>query len=308
MHGVLFLNIPKIVQEQVKKGKVQFEHLERAFATCSQSKVPDEQETSAIEAFVDEFITCSLRNPMTRKIALSVQSHHHTFTCSKRGSKCRFQFPRFPCLYTQVAVPVRLIFGEDEEGKKKEMQKMRIVLQKVRAVLEEEELMTEVNKIHEDEIEEIISEWEWFLKAQHILEDHIFKKQINDYEENVELGKELVDNLKSFSEEHEAKFKLLEREDVTFRKNRLLKVLHYAKIEEDLEIDENLTQEEKDMQLIVKYHKLLTYSVKGFTINLKRDTNECYINNFNHEFLSSWNANMDVSCVFDFFAILVYVR
>ena len=79
-------------------------------------------------------------------------------------------------------------------------------------------------------------------------------------------------------------------------------------MEKDLEIDEDLTQEEKDMQLIVEYHKLLTYSVKGFTVNLKRDTDECYINNFNHEFLSNWNANMDVSCVFDFFAILTYVR
>ena len=146
------------------------------------------------------------------------------------------------------------------------------------------------------------------MKAQHILEDHIFKRQIIDFNENAELGQDLVDNLNSFSEEHEANFKLLERKDQTYRKDRLLKVLHFAKIEKDLEIDEDLTQEEKDMKLIVEYHKLLTYSVKGFTVNLKRDTDECYINNFNHEFLSNWNANMDVSCVFDFFAILTYVR
>ena len=292
----------------MKQGKPQFEHLEKAFATCSESKVPEEGERSAIEAFVDEFITCSLRNPMTRKIAMQVQSHHHTFTCSKGGSKCRFNFPRLPSLYTQVAVPVRLIFGEDEEGKKKEMQKMRSVLNKVKDVLEDKEMMVKVNKIHEDEIEEIFRERELYLKAQHILEDHIFKRQILDFDKNADLGQKLVDNLKSFSEEHEANFKLLQRKDQSYRKDRLLKVLHLAKIEKDLEIDEDLTQEEKDMQLIVKYHKLLTYSVKGFTVNLKRDTDECYINNFNHEFLSNWNANMDVSCVFDFFAILTYVR
>ena len=285
-----------------------FEHLEKAFATCSESKVPQEEESAAIAAFVDEFITCSLRNPMTRKIAMQVQSHSHTFTCSKRGSRCRFQFPRFPCLYTQVAVPVRLTFGENEEEKKKEMQKMRIVLQKVRSVLEDKETMIKVNKIHEDEIEEMIGEKELYLKARHILEDFIFKKQISDFNENADLGQKLIENLESFSEEHEAKFKLLERKDQGYRKARLLKVLHFAKIEKELEIDEDLTQEEKDMQLIVKYHKILTYSIKGFTVNLKRDTDECYINNFNHEFLSNWNANMDVSCVFDFFAILTYVR
>ena len=317
MHGVLFLNIQKIVQEQLEEGDHRFEHLEKAFATCSESKVPNEYESSAIEAFVDKFITCSLRNPMTRKIANSVQCHNHTFTCSKRSSKCRFNFPRFPSLYTQVAVPLRLIFGEDEKGKAKELQKMRTVLHKVRQILESKDIMIEVNKIYQDEIEEIIEENELYLKAKHILDDHIFKKQICDFNEdfdgkvtfeNTKLGDKLVENLKYFCEEHEAKYKLLEKADLGYRKERLLKVLRSAQIEEDLEIDKDLDHEEKECQLIAKYHEILKHSVKGFTVNLKRDTNECFVNNFNHEWLSVWNANMDVSCVFDFFAILVYVR
>ena len=301
----------------MKQGKEAFEHLERAFATCSESKVPDEDETSAIEAFVSEFITCSLRNPLTRKIATQVQRHRHTFTCRKRGSACRFNFPRFPSLFTLVAVPLRLIFGEDEEGKKKELQKMRIVLNKVRGVLEDEEKMIEVNEIHQDEIEEIIQENELYLKAKHILDDHIFNQQIHDFNEyfngdekfeNVGLGKKLLDNLKLFCEEHQAKFELLKKEDSTFRRNRLLHVLHLAKVEKDLEIDADLSKDEIDDKLIVEYHQLLKYSVRGFTVNLRRDTDECFVNNFNHEWLSCWNANMDVSCVFDFFAILTYVR
>ena len=132
----------------MKKGNARFEHLERAFTTCSESKVPERDETAAIEAFADEFITCSLRNPMTRNIAMQVQSHHHTFTCRKRGSKCRFNFPRFPSLFTMVAVPLRLIFVEDEEGKAKELQKMKTVLHKVREVLEDEEMMTQVNEMY----------------------------------------------------------------------------------------------------------------------------------------------------------------
>ena len=122
------------------------------------------------------------------------------------------------------------------------------------------------------------------------------------------MGKALVKNLELFEKEHFERFKLLEKEDSTYRRERLLKVLRMADIEDDLEIPKDLSFEEREDQLVDKYHEVLRNSVKGFTINLQRDTNECYINNFNHEWLACWNANLDVSCVFDFFAILTYVR
>ena len=126
--------------------------------------------------------------------------------------------------------------------------------------------------------------------------------------DNPDLGKILIQNLILFEEEHTEKFKLLEKEDYIYREERLLQVLRMADIEDDLEIPKDLNFEEKERQLIVKYHEVLRNSVKGFTVNLKRDTNEIYINNFNHEWLACWNANLDISIVFDFFAILVYVR
>ena len=306
------------MKDQLEKGHKIFEHLEKAFATCAESNIPDDDETSAMEAFVNEFVTCSLRNPTTRKIATTVQRHHHTFSCRKRSSKCRFNFPRFPSLYTQVAIPLRLRFGEDdEEGKRKEMMKTRMVLHKVREILEDEERMEEVNKLYQDEIEEIINVNDLSMRAKHILEDGVFRKQILDYstyfdgeqtKENLDLGKDLIQNLKLFEKEHMDKFKLLEKEDYNYRKERLLAVLRMANIEDDLEIPNDLNFEEKERQLIVKYHEVLRNSVKGFTVNLQRDTNEIYINNFNHEWLACWNANLDISIVFDFFAILVYVR
>ena len=305
------------MKNQIEKGHQIFKHLEKAFNTCAESSIPDEDETSAMEAFVDEFVTCSLRNPSTRKIATTVQRHHHTFSCRKRSSKCRFNFPRFPCLYTQVAIPLRLRFGDDEEGKRKEMMKTRIVLHKVREILEDDERMDEVNKLYQDEIEEIINANDLSMRAKHILEDQVFRNQILDYstdydgeetKDNPDLGKILIQNLILFEKEHAEKFKLLEKEDYSYREERLLQVLRMADIEDDLEIPKDLNFEEKERQLIVKYHEILRNSVKGFTVNLKRDTNEVYINNFNHEWLACWNANLDVSIVFDFFAILVYVR
>ena len=177
--------------------------------------------------------------------------------------------------------------------------------------------MDEVNKLYQDEIDEIINANDLALRAKHILEDMVFQKQILDYstddngeetKDNLDLGKVLVENLKLFEKEHTEKFKILEKEDYSYRRERLLYVLRMADIKEDLEIAKDLNFEEEETQLVDKYHEVLRNSVKGFSINLQRDTNECYINNFNHEWLACWNANLDVSCVFDFFAILTYVR
>ena len=125
---------------------------------------------------------------------------------------------------------------------------------------------------------------------------------------NPEIGEALVKNLESFYREHFENYKTLERRDHDYRRERLLQVLKLAEIDKDLEMDEDLSFEDYRDQLLEKYHQLLGYSVKGFTVNLQRDTDECFINNFNHEWLASWNSNMDLSIVFDFFAILTYVR
>ena len=212
---------------------------------------------------------------------------------------------------------MRLVFGDDEEAKKKELMKMRKVLHKVKEVLENKVFMTEVNKLHEEEIEEIYVENDLSLRAKHILEDNIFRKQIENYSEdnngkvksrNMELGNALVQNLESFYKEHFDNYQLLEKNDQKYRRERLLEVLRLAEVEQDLEIDQELSFEDRRNQFLEKYHQLLGYSDKGFTVNLKRDTDECFINNFCHEWLKCWNANMDLSCVFDFFAILTYVR
>ena len=197
------------------------------------------------------------------------------------------------------------------------MMKTRIVLHKVREILEDDERMEEVNKLFQEEIEEIINANDLSLRAKHILEDKVFENQILDYstyfngeetKDNPDLGKDLIQNLKLFEKEHAENFKVLEKEDFSYRKERLLQILRMADIENDLDIPKDLNFEEKEKQLIVKYHEILRNSVKGFTIILQRDTDECFINNFNHEWLACWNANIDVSVVFDFFAILTYVR
>ena len=122
----------------MKKGFVEFKFLQSALRKCQENEIPSEDENRAILAFVDKFVTCTLQDPRSSKIAASVQRHHHTFTCRKAGSNCRFHFPRYPSLHTILAKPLRNVFknDEDEEKRKAMVMKIRLALGNVKAVLE----------------------------------------------------------------------------------------------------------------------------------------------------------------------------
>ena len=300
----------------MKKGYVEYEFLKSALRKCQENEIPSEREDRAIVSFVDKFVTCTLQDPRSSKIAASVQKHNHTFTCRKAGSKCRFQFPRFPSLHTILAKPLRNVFkGEDDETERKAMvMKIRLALGNVRDVLENKLEMETIEQLWADKLEEIYSERDSIQRSQMILEDDIFMKQITkidrDYNGDIDnkLGGYLINNLKSLHEEHKVKLKELESHESKYLHDRLLQVLKKAKIEKILQIDEKLSEEDRDKQLVTEYHKLLSFSVKGYSVVLKRDISEIYINNFNSEWLPVWNSNMDVSPVFDYHAVVVYVR
>ena len=300
----------------MKKGYREYEFLKSALRKCQENEIPSEKEDRAIVSFVDKFVTCSLMDPRSSKIAASVQQHHHTFTCRKAGSNCRFHFPRFPSLHTILAKPLRNVFKneEDEEKRKSMVMKIRLALGKVIAVLENKEEMDNIEKVRAVELEEIYNERDAVQRSLIILEDANFKQQIlkidTDYVGDVDdkLGSHLIDNLKSLHVEHKAKLKELEFHESKYLYDRLLQVLKKADIEKILEINENLPEEDRDKQLVREYHRLLSFSVKGYSVVLKRDISEIFINNFNSEWLPVWNSNMDVSPVFDYHAVVVYVR
>jgi len=76
IHGVLWLDIEKIVKEKTKAGDYRFEHLQSAFKTIGENKIPNDEESEAVAAFCDSFVTVSLRNPEVKKIVEEVNSHH----------------------------------------------------------------------------------------------------------------------------------------------------------------------------------------------------------------------------------------
>ena len=46
---------------------------------------------------------------------------------------------------------------------------------------------------------------------------------------------------------------------------------------------------------------------KGSEVLLQRDIDEIFINNYNGEWLVNWNANIDISPVYDYYGTITYI-
>ena len=74
--------------------------------------------------------------------------HHHTKTCRKYESTCRFYFPRLPTLRTIVSTPARILYKDlDPEEKIEKIDSAKKIKRKVIEVLEDKEAMKEIQNI-----------------------------------------------------------------------------------------------------------------------------------------------------------------
>ena len=55
------------------------------------------------------------------------------------------------------------------------------------------------------------------------------------------------------------------------------------------------------------YEEALGVSKTGYKIIHKRDIDECYVNNYNPEWILNWNANMDLQLCLDYYAVITYI-
>ena len=309
IHGVLFLDIEAIQKKEINRGNHVFEKLISAFNTLSSDENPSDEEKDAISAFADKFITVTLKDPMTQKIASKVQRHRHTKTCERPGVKCRFDFPKPPSLITMLTVPTRITVP-DEVERTGLHSLMRLVLSKVKSVLENEEIMEEIISIHQDDFEELVHYRDIATRSQRIIEDPHFKNQIlkkieGDSGQNI--GEALLGNLVQLMSVYKAKAEEFSVDEVDWRRERLLAVLREADVADNLAVDESAEQEDWNVDILNKYHALLRHSVKGFGIVLTRDVDEVWINKYNAEFLEIWDGNIDVALVFDMYAVVTYI-
>jgi hypothetical protein len=105
-----------------------------------------ERDFSIVAAFVDTFSTVSLHpaivGPTVAAIAEEVNQHHHTPTCRKHNTVCRFKMPKLPSIDTIIArSPPKTMESKD---KKSIEAKHGVVTKKVREVLNNKEEMKKI--------------------------------------------------------------------------------------------------------------------------------------------------------------------
>ena len=127
-HGVLWLDLSALDTD--------FPGIKEIFQNIRTNAPFDIDQSSILTKFIASFISCSLEDDTVSDIVKEVQIHHHTKTCRKYGSKCRFNFPKFPSEETLIAQPL----CEDDFATQLDMhlyqKDLESVLTKVRHVLE----------------------------------------------------------------------------------------------------------------------------------------------------------------------------
>ena len=56
-----------------------------------------------------------------------------------------------------------------------------------------------------------------------------------------------------------------------------------------------------------EYYEALKIAKKGNVVVLKRSPKEIWINNYNEEWLTAWNGNLDLQICTDIFAVVTYI-
>ena len=274
----------------------------------------------ALIDFTDWFVTCTLKDPSTRKIVLEVNQHKHfNQSCKKNGPKCKYNFPRFPCLKTIISIPSRIKYKGNEELEKNELEKSRTILKKVKAVLEDDDFMNEAMKVRNEEIEQyifhedIVQNIDLVLGERELVDPYpklntekvlnAYKKYAQDDTDDLDdVPNEKLVDLKTYHNNCKYAIPMLEIK---------IERLNYVLIKAAIHSGSGGTSQkqiEEDFKIRNKiYEEALSLSSKGYSVWIERDIDEININNYNPEWIKSWNANMDLQPCEDYFAVITYV-
>ena len=253
--------------------------------TLGKENKDHKKELQALVDFTNWFITCTLKDPSTREIVLNVNQHKHfNQSCRKKGPNCKYKFPRFPSLKTIIAIPSRIKYKDKEEKEKQELAKSQKCLKKVKQVLEDEEFMKEAIKLRREEIENYIMHKDIVQNIDLLVEERSLTNPypkfngskilnaFNEYESKdiTNLDDVSTSELKQLRHYHKCQKDGIPMEEI--RKERLSNILNKAEIfsiydEEGIEKDP-----------IELYEEALSISSQGYSVWLKRDVDEIYIN------------------------------
>ena len=343
IHGTLWLDLEKLSRvmdtsnpegreamdetvEDTEEGERDPKHFERVFESVKEENIglyhtdcggecSSCKDLESLAWLADRFMTCTLKNPSTRDLALSLQQHKHfPKSCKKRGTDCRYGAPWFPCLRTIIQVPARVKFKQEtvtEEEKVRLIEKAKQVQGDVTAVLQDKELMMGYELMGDDDIETYLFHRRMEQNIGRALKERKSKHEddpakscdpevLQDYQDHIDSSIAFYAEMEEAGLIERQKYHILEKEKIDMqqiKRDRLKLILDEAKIEGE-------TFEEKNKN----YEDALSYSFKkGYKVNVKRDIDEIYTNTYNPVWIQAWDANIDIQICLDFFAVITYI-
>ena len=259
-------------------------HLKRMFKgeeDWDREEICDGEENIVVDCITDcsgdasKCNACAWKYAMiVRDRVLEVQWHHHTKTCKKHGCICRFGIPRCPSEYTIIAQSI------PEEMKKVETETMVAInfwrkrIEKELQILENdhaERKKTDVSAM----IEETLNSWL----------EKIFP--------NVSIG-------------NNGEFITIVDDDKQFKFKTALIYDSWQQNPKHNNLPLNLLTPIEILRSAI-YHFILSVSLCGTKVILKRSLNEISINNFNHIWMFVWDGNMDIQPCLDYFSVITYM-
>ena len=162
VHGVLWLDLDAVERgqdgnkiQEMKDGqmsdKLSFPGVKPAMQKIKNDHALDDHDIQCLTSFIDAFVTVDLTDPEVQSIVREVNIHHHTKTCRKKGTTCRFQYPKFPSTKTIISKPYMHMDVPDKRGqqvsddkKRKLYQKLHAKLDQVQNILEDEDVMKKI--------------------------------------------------------------------------------------------------------------------------------------------------------------------
>ena len=318
IHGTLWLDWVKLRKNMETKKKAKEDNMidsvTDAFKNIKdeifgkESHKEFEKEHNALADFIDKFCTCTLKDPTTIDIVKSVNIHNCTKSCTKYGPDCRFGAPWFPSLRTIIAIPAEIKFCDPDEAAKK-LQDSKDLLERVKIVLKNEELMDNFSKTCEREIEIYVRHKNVILKVKDILDDSESGTTLiwndideiiqNEYHSHFKISPKSKENinLENFQKLYKLHNEILMQIDTNvYYKERLDKILVEAKVDGD-----------SPLKRIENYEDALSIAPKRYSVVVKRDINEIRVNLYNPEWIKCWNGNMDIQPCLDYFGIITYI-
>ena len=315
IHGVLWLDLKAIKVEGANNFVLQ-----DAYSKLKKSEALEAYERAALEKFTDAFVTCTrcvtVAGEEAVRIAEEVNWHSHSNSCKKGGRRtCRWKFPRFP-----LARTIFVDANREDEGGRMDAKEREDILNRVMAVLVDE---SGGQKVLSKTVESIMLSGR-YPNVKKIDEGKgqqegtsSFDARENshfDARENSNIGTEDNSNFNAGENSKEEAEKKSKAEKVKRKQN----TGSYVKMESPEEYKVNIRRRIEEVLAIASAGRtLITYEKyeqavmeqprKGSEVLLQRDIDEIMVNNYNAEWIVSWNANIDLSPVYDYFGTITYV-